>query len=44
LLSQIEEILLDENKLTEMKQASKGLGIPDAASRLYNVLKEVSKK
>jgi UDP-N-acetylglucosamine--N-acetylmuramyl-(pentapeptide) pyrophosphoryl-undecaprenol N-acetylglucosamine transferase len=44
LLSQIEEILLDENKLTEMKQASKELGIPDAASRLYNVLKEVSKK
>ncbi|MGM0873565.1 MAG: undecaprenyldiphospho-muramoylpentapeptide beta-N-acetylglucosaminyltransferase [Bacillota bacterium] len=44
LLSQIEEILLNENKLTEMKQASKKLGIPDAASRLYKVLKDISKK
>lgn len=43
LLSQIDGILLNEFKLTEMEQASKKLGIPDAATRLYQVLKEISK-
>jgi UDP-N-acetylglucosamine--N-acetylmuramyl-(pentapeptide) pyrophosphoryl-undecaprenol N-acetylglucosamine transferase len=44
LLSQIEEILLNETKLTDMKKASKKLGIPDAASRLYRIMKDISKK
>ncbi|MBO1510516.1 undecaprenyldiphospho-muramoylpentapeptide beta-N-acetylglucosaminyltransferase [Metabacillus bambusae] len=44
LLSKIEEILLNDMKLTEMKRASKELGIPDAASRVYQVMKEISKK
>lgn len=42
LCSQIDGILLNEFKLKEMKQASKKLGIPDAASRLYKVLKDVA--
>ncbi|KKI93737.1 UDP-diphospho-muramoylpentapeptide beta-N-acetylglucosaminyltransferase [Bacillus sp. SA1-12] len=44
LLSHIDEILLNERKLVEMKKASKELGIPDAASRLYQVMKELSRK
>lgn len=43
LLSQIDGVLLNEFKLKEMKQASKKLGLPDAALRLYSVLKELSK-
>ncbi len=43
LLSLIDDLLLNENKLIEMKKASKNLGIPDASSRLYKVLKEISK-
>ncbi|APH05348.1 undecaprenyldiphospho-muramoylpentapeptide beta-N-acetylglucosaminyltransferase [Bacillus weihaiensis] len=42
LLTKIDHILLNEFKLTEMSKASKQLGIPDAAERLSNVLKEVS--
>lgn len=44
LLLQIEKILLNEKKLTDMKKASKDLGIPDAALRLYQVMKEIAKK
>lgn len=43
LLTKIEEIVLDDQKLTAMKQASKKLGIPDAATRLYQVMKDISK-
>ncbi|PMC38345.1 undecaprenyldiphospho-muramoylpentapeptide beta-N-acetylglucosaminyltransferase [Bacillus sp. UMB0899] len=43
LLSQIDDLLLNELKLSKMKKASKELGIPDAASRLYEVLKDISK-
>jgi len=43
LLSQIDDLLLNESKLNKMKKASKDLGIPDAASRLYNVLTKISK-
>lgn len=43
LLTEIDGVLLNEFKLKEMKQASKKLGIPDAALRLYSVLKELSK-
>lgn len=42
LLSYIEEIILDDQKLIDMKLASKRLGIPDAASRLYQVMKDIS--
>jgi UDP-N-acetylglucosamine--N-acetylmuramyl-(pentapeptide) pyrophosphoryl-undecaprenol N-acetylglucosamine transferase len=44
LLSEIDNILLNETKLTAMKKASKELGIPDAASKLYQVMKETAKK
>jgi len=43
LLSQIDDLLLNESKLNKMKEASRDLGIPDAASRLYNVLTKISK-
>ncbi|NMD69411.1 undecaprenyldiphospho-muramoylpentapeptide beta-N-acetylglucosaminyltransferase [Bacillus sp. DNRA2] len=44
LIKKIDEILLNENKLEEMKQAAKQLGIPDAAERLYAVMKEITKR
>ena len=37
LVEEIDRILLDEKKLSEMKKASKQLGIPDAAKRLYRL-------
>ncbi|MGQ4665068.1 undecaprenyldiphospho-muramoylpentapeptide beta-N-acetylglucosaminyltransferase [Metabacillus halosaccharovorans] len=43
LISQIDNLLLNELKLNKMKKASKDLGIPDAASRLYDVLRDISK-
>ncbi|MDQ0231269.1 undecaprenyldiphospho-muramoylpentapeptide beta-N-acetylglucosaminyltransferase [Metabacillus malikii] len=44
LLSKIDEVLLNDDKLNEMKTASKKLGIPDAATRLYRVLTSVKNK
>ncbi|PLR77483.1 undecaprenyldiphospho-muramoylpentapeptide beta-N-acetylglucosaminyltransferase [Bacillus sp. V3-13] len=41
LVQQIDAILLDEQKLKEMKTAAKQLGIPDAAERLYSVMQEL---
>lgn len=43
LLAQIDDILLNEQKLEKMAAASKQLGIPDAAKRLYGVMKQISK-
>jgi UDP-N-acetylglucosamine--N-acetylmuramyl-(pentapeptide) pyrophosphoryl-undecaprenol N-acetylglucosamine transferase len=43
LIKKIDEILLQENRLTEMKAAALKLGIPDAAQRLFNVMKEITK-
>lgn len=43
LLNEMDQILLNANKLTSMKEASKQLGIPDAATRLYNLTKELMK-
>jgi UDP-N-acetylglucosamine--N-acetylmuramyl-(pentapeptide) pyrophosphoryl-undecaprenol N-acetylglucosamine transferase len=43
LIDEIDQILLNEEKLTRMKEASKKLGIPDAAKRLYNVMLELVK-
>jgi UDP-N-acetylglucosamine--N-acetylmuramyl-(pentapeptide) pyrophosphoryl-undecaprenol N-acetylglucosamine transferase len=41
LVEEIDRILLDEKKLNEMKKASTQLGIPDAAKRLYKLMKEL---
>ena len=41
LVEEIDRILLDENQLQEMKKNAKELGIPDAAKRLYNVMKNL---
>jgi UDP-N-acetylglucosamine--N-acetylmuramyl-(pentapeptide) pyrophosphoryl-undecaprenol N-acetylglucosamine transferase len=41
LVEEIDRILLDENQLKEMKKNAKELGIPDAAKRLYNVMKDL---
>ncbi|UQZ73635.1 undecaprenyldiphospho-muramoylpentapeptide beta-N-acetylglucosaminyltransferase [Niallia circulans] len=41
LIEEMDAIMLNPVLLKEMKEASKKLGIPDAAMRLYNVMKEV---
>ena len=41
LVEEIDRILLDEKQLKEMKKNAKELGIPDAARRLYNVMKDL---
>lgn len=41
LIQAIDHILQDEKTLQEMKSRAKSLGVPDAAERLYNVLKEL---
>ncbi|MDR4886589.1 undecaprenyldiphospho-muramoylpentapeptide beta-N-acetylglucosaminyltransferase [Fredinandcohnia sp. QZ13] len=41
LIKDIDSILLNQIKLEEMKKASSQIGIPDAARRLYNVMKEL---
>jgi UDP-N-acetylglucosamine--N-acetylmuramyl-(pentapeptide) pyrophosphoryl-undecaprenol N-acetylglucosamine transferase len=38
LLDEIDEILTNEQHLTNMKQSAKALGVPDAATKLYQVL------
>lgn len=40
----IDSIITDRKKLDSMKIAAKGLGLPDAADRLYQVIKDISKK
>lgn len=42
LLHAIDEIAGHEEKLNEMSRLTKELGVPDAAGRLYNVLKEIT--
>lgn len=41
LIEHMDQILMDKQKLTEMKRAAKELGIPDAANRLYNLMEEL---
>lgn len=41
LLNDIDQILLHENTLEQMKQASKKLGIPNAANELYELTKQL---
>lgn len=43
LVEQIDQILMDENKLNSMKRSAKDLGVPDAAMRLYKVMNELVK-
>ncbi|MCH1623874.1 undecaprenyldiphospho-muramoylpentapeptide beta-N-acetylglucosaminyltransferase [Fredinandcohnia quinoae] len=42
LLNDIDSILQNQQKLKMMKEASKQIGIPDAARRLYNVVMELT--
>lgn len=44
LVAEIDRILMDENTLNKMKNSAKELGIPDAASRLYLLMKELVDK
>lgn len=45
LIKHIDEILLNETRLNQMKEASRALGVPDAAERLYKEIERlVSKK
>lgn len=41
LIEHMDQILMDKQKLTEMKSAAKELGIPDAANRLYKLMQEI---
>lgn len=43
LVESIDSILMDQERLSEMKQASKRLGIPDAAKRMYDLIQEIVK-
>lgn len=43
LIEQIDGILTDNSRLKEMKAASKKLGIPDAAGRMYRLIQELVK-
>lgn len=42
LVDQIDQILGNQEKLLEMKQAAKKLGIPDAATRLHKLMAELT--
>jgi UDP-N-acetylglucosamine--N-acetylmuramyl-(pentapeptide) pyrophosphoryl-undecaprenol N-acetylglucosamine transferase len=44
LVEKIDSILMNKNKLVEMKAQSKALGVPDAANQLYKLMKELVEK
>ncbi|MDE3838428.1 undecaprenyldiphospho-muramoylpentapeptide beta-N-acetylglucosaminyltransferase [Bacillus methanolicus] len=44
LVEHIDQILMDKDKLTEMKNAAKRLGMPDAARKFYMVIQELAAK
>ncbi|MFB6466546.1 undecaprenyldiphospho-muramoylpentapeptide beta-N-acetylglucosaminyltransferase [Cytobacillus sp. Hz8] len=44
LVEHIDQILMDDKVLNEMKKSALELGIPDAAKRLYNVMEELVKQ
>lgn len=44
LLADIDSVLLDDKALIAMEKASKQLGIPDAADKLYQLMKSIVKK
>ncbi|MGG3564792.1 undecaprenyldiphospho-muramoylpentapeptide beta-N-acetylglucosaminyltransferase [Neobacillus rhizosphaerae] len=41
LVTHIDRILLDNENLTEMKAKAKKMGVPDSASKLYSLMKEL---
>ena len=41
LIAEIDDILMNKQKLSEMKTAAKTLGIPDSADRLYKLMEEL---
>lgn len=43
LVEEIDDILIDENKLASMKKSSHELGIRDAAKRLYKLMEDLTK-
>jgi UDP-N-acetylglucosamine--N-acetylmuramyl-(pentapeptide) pyrophosphoryl-undecaprenol N-acetylglucosamine transferase len=43
LVQSIDRILLDHDKLTGMKKKAKKMGVPDSASRLYKLMKQIIK-
>lgn len=44
LIDSMDQILIDDKKLKEMKQAAKKLGIPDAAGRLFKLMQSLVKE
>ncbi|KIY20709.1 undecaprenyldiphospho-muramoylpentapeptide beta-N-acetylglucosaminyltransferase [Mesobacillus subterraneus] len=44
LVESIDQILGQEQKLADMKKAAKKLGMPDAAQRVYHLIKEIAAK
>jgi UDP-N-acetylglucosamine--N-acetylmuramyl-(pentapeptide) pyrophosphoryl-undecaprenol N-acetylglucosamine transferase len=44
LVEHIDQILLNKEKLNEMKKKAKKLGVPDSAHRLFQLLKELAEK
>ncbi|WP_066289380.1 undecaprenyldiphospho-muramoylpentapeptide beta-N-acetylglucosaminyltransferase [Bacillus sp. FJAT-29937] len=44
LVELMDQILMDEVKLKDMKKSAKKLGIPDAANRLYRLMEELAQK
>lgn len=44
LVESIDQILGHEQKLADMKKAAKKLGMPDAAQRVYHLMKEIAAK
>ncbi|WP_019242399.1 MULTISPECIES: undecaprenyldiphospho-muramoylpentapeptide beta-N-acetylglucosaminyltransferase [Bacillus] len=43
LVSTMDQILLSKQQLADMKKAAKGLGIPDASSKLYRLMVDIVK-
>ncbi|MEH6940545.1 undecaprenyldiphospho-muramoylpentapeptide beta-N-acetylglucosaminyltransferase [Bacillus sp. JJ722] len=44
LISMIDEILLSKDELQKMKEAAKGLGVPDASERVHRLMEEIVAK
>lgn len=44
LIKELDAVLMNELRLTKMKEKAKSLGIPDAADRLYAVMRQLTEK
>jgi UDP-N-acetylglucosamine--N-acetylmuramyl-(pentapeptide) pyrophosphoryl-undecaprenol N-acetylglucosamine transferase len=44
LIQSIDRVLLDKEKLAGMKKKAKKMGVPDSATRLYKLMKELIKQ